>query len=160
MPVTSLGFARLFASQDVTVDFDMTFLAQFVLFTMFIIVFKPLLFDPLLRVFEERERRTEGAKKEAREMDERAGELLTKYEAELEKVRRTAGVERERLRAETAKLEAQIMAEARAETAKILDAGKARIAAEVTELRRELERSRPELAADIASRVLGREVRS
>ncbi len=160
MPVTSLGFARLFASQDVTVDFDMTFLAQFVLFTMFIIVFKPLLFDPLLRVFEERERRTEGAKKEAREMDERAGELLTKYEAELEKVRRTAGVERERLRAETAKLEAQIMAEARAETAKILDAGKARIAAEVAELRRELERSRPDLAADIASRVLGREVRS
>lgn len=158
MPVTSLGFARLFASADVSVDFDLTFLAQFLLFTMFIIVFKPLLFDPLLRVFEERERRTEGAKKEARVMDERAGELLGKYEVELEKVRRTAGLERERLRAETARIEAQIMAEARAETAKILAAGKARIEAEVAELRRELEKKRPELAASIASRVLGREV--
>lgn len=139
-------------------DFDLTFLAQFVLFTAFITVLKPLLFDPLLKVFEERERRTEGAKHEARKMDERAGELLTKYEAELEKVRREAGVERERLRVETAKLEAQIMAEARAETAKILDAGKARIAAEVEQLRKELQRTQPELAAQIASRMLGREV--
>ena len=139
-------------------DFDLTFLAQFVLFTAFIVVMKPLLFDPLLKVFEERERRTAGAKDEARKMDERAGELLTKYEAELDKVRREAGAERERLRQEAAKLEAQIMAEARAETAKILDAGKARIAAEVTQLRKELVASQPELAAQIASRMLGREV--
>ena len=132
--------------------------ALFVLFAAFVSLLKPLLFDPLLRVFEERERRTEGAKKEAREMDERAGELLQRYEGELDKVRREAGLERERLRAETAKLEAQIMAEARAETARILEAGKARIAGEVAELRRELDGMKPELAAQIASRVLGREV--
>jgi F-type H+-transporting ATPase subunit b len=147
----------LFASA-ISVDFDLTFLAQFVLFAAFVTLLKPLLFDPLLRVFEERERRTEGAKKEARDMDARAGELLQRYEAELDKVRREAGLERERLRSEAAKLEAQIMAEARAESARVLEAGKARIAGEVQELRKELERVKPELAAQIASRVLGREV--
>ncbi len=155
--MTSHALPHLFAAA-ISVDFDLTFLAQLLLFTTFIIILKPLLFDPLLRVFEERERRTEGAREKARAMDAKAGELLTRYEAELDKVRREAGLERERRRAETMRAEAQIMAEARAETARIIEAGKARIADDVAQLRKELEQSRPELAAQIASRILGREV--
>src|SRR6185436_14755687 len=119
MTVPHIAFAKLFAEGGVNVDFDLTFLAQFLLFSMFIVVIKPLLFDPLLKVFEERERRTEGAKKQARAMDEKAGELLQRYEAALDAVRREASQERERLRAEAQKMEAQIMAEARAETGRI-----------------------------------------
>ena len=149
----------LFASgADVSVDFDLTFVAQLLLFATFVQLMRPLLFEPLLRVFEERERRTEGAKRAAREMDEKAGDLYTRYEAELEHVRHAASVERERLRAETTKLEAQIMAEARADAARILEAGRGKIAAEVVEMRKELERRKPALAAEIASKVLGREV--
>ena len=85
------------------------------------------------------------------ERDAKAGRLLTRYEAEFDKIRREAGLERDRLREETTRLEARIMAEARAETARILEAGKARIAGEVAALRKELERSKPELAAQIAS---------
>jgi F-type H+-transporting ATPase subunit b len=155
--VNHLASFNLFAAA-ISVDFDLTFLAQFLLFATFIVVLRPLLFDPLLRVFEERERRTEGAKLEAREMDAKAGDLLTRYEAELEKVRREANVEREKLRNETKVLEAQIMAEARAESARILEMGKARTTAEVDQLREELRDVQPALAADIASRVLGREV--
>lgn len=151
--------APLFASGGVSVDFDLTFLAQFVLFTMFVIVIKPLLFDPLLRVFEEREKRTEGAKRKARTMDEKAGELSLRYQSELERVRREANVERDRMRGETARLEAQIMAEARAETARIVEEGKALIANEAALLRKELKAAQPALAAEIASRVLGREVK-
>lgn len=150
----------LFASGAIAVDIDLTFVAQIVLFSTFIVILKPLLFDPLLRVFEERERRTEGAKLEAREMDEKAGELLLRYEAEIDKIRREAGVEREKLRAETAKIEARIMAEARAETGRILEEGKARIAADVARLREELAAAQPALASEIASSMVGREVRS
>jgi len=154
----ALSYIRLFAAGDINVDFDLSFLAQCVLFTFFVVLLKPLLFDPLMKVFEEREKRTEGAKADAREMDKQAAELLTQYEAEIEKIRREAGREREELRAETAKLEAKIMAEARAESAKILEAGKAKIAAEMEILRAELARQTPALAAEIASKVLGREV--
>ncbi|HVY46851.1 MAG TPA: ATP synthase F0 subunit B [Minicystis sp.] len=149
--------AALFAS-PITLDADLSFLAQFALFTLFVTLLKPLLFDPLLRLFEERERRTEGAKKEARAMDAEAGELLQRYEAELERVRREAAVDRDRLRAEAARLEAQIMADARAETARILETGKERIGREVSALRAELEAMQPELAAQIASKLLDREV--
>ncbi|MFO0588909.1 MAG: H(+)-transporting ATPase [Polyangiaceae bacterium] len=154
----ALSIIRLFASGDINVDFDLSFLAQIVLFTFFVVLLKPLLFDPLMKVFEEREKRTEGAKADAREMDKQAADLLTRYEAEIEKIRREAGREREELRAETAKLEAKIMAEARDESAKILEAGKARIAAEMGTLRAELQKQTPALAAEIASKVLGREV--
>jgi len=156
----ALAPLRLFAAGDINVDFDLTFLAQLALFAFFIVLLKPLLFDPLLKVFEERDRCTEGAKAEAREMDKRAAELHTEYEAELEKIRRAASREREDLRAETARLEAKIMAEARQEAAKILEAGKARIAAEMDELRRELDQQAPALAIEIASKVIGREVKS
>jgi F-type H+-transporting ATPase subunit b len=155
----TLNLPPLLASGAIAVDFDLSFLAQLVLFTTFIVVLKPLLFDPLLRVFEERERRTEGVKAEAREMDEKAGAQITRYETELDEIRQKAGVERERLRHEQASLETQVLAEARAETARFLDEGKARIAAEVAHMRKELEAGQPALAAEIAGRVLGREVR-
>jgi F-type H+-transporting ATPase subunit b len=145
---------HLFASA-IQLELSVAFLAQFVLFGIFVSFLKPLLFDPLLRVFEERERRTIVAKADAAKMDAKAGELLQRYEAELGRLRREAGTERDRLRAETAKLEAKIMAEARAETAAILETGKARVAAEVAELRKEIEAQKPEIAARIAARVLG-----
>jgi F-type H+-transporting ATPase subunit b len=159
MNVSPIIPANLFAVGGVNVDFDLTFLAQFLLFTLFIIVIKPLLFDPMLKVFEEREKRTEGAKQKARVMDEQAGQILSRYEAELDKVRREANAERDRLRAETARIEAQIMAQARAETAKIIEEGKARIASEMAALRQELEATRPALASEIATRIMGREVK-
>lgn len=159
MLVKPLAFAQLFASADVVVDFDPTFLVQLVLFAAFFLVLKPLLFEPLLRVFEEREKRTEGAKKEAREMDLKAGDIGARYEAELEKVRRAAGLEREKVLQEVARLEAQIMAEARAETTRILEEGKKKIEAEIATLRSDVDKQIPELAGQIASRVLGREVR-
>ena len=111
-----------------------------------------------LLAFEERERRTEGAKLLARKMDERAGELLRRYETELEAVRRTATEEREKLRAEGQKLEAQILAEARADAAKLVERGKANLEVERQKLRVELTTQASQIATDIASRVLGREV--
>jgi F-type H+-transporting ATPase subunit b len=91
-------------------------------------------------------------------MDERAGELLRRYEAELEKVRRAAGEERERLRGEGQRLEATIVEEARAEIAKTIEDGKATITRESATIRAELRVRSQQLARSIASRVLGREV--
>ncbi len=146
------------SGSDVNVDFDLSFVAQIALFGLFIVILKPLIFDPLLKLFEEREKLTDGARAQARTMDERAGELLTKFESELEKVRQDAARDRERLRAETARLEAQMLEQAKADAARILSEGREKIASEVGALRRELDASRPALAQQIASKVLGREV--
>ena len=74
--ITSSPGPRLFASGDIVVDFDLSFVAQVLLFTFFVVLLKPLLFDPLMKVFEEREKRIEGAKAEARDMDKQAADLL------------------------------------------------------------------------------------
>jgi F-type H+-transporting ATPase subunit b len=150
----------LASGADVNVDFDLSFVAQIALFGLFILILKPILFDPLLKLFEEREKLTDGARADARAMDERAGELVAKFESELEKVRQDAARDRERLRAETAKLEHQMMEAAKADAARILDEGRAQIAGEIEALRKELHASRPALARQIASTLIGREVSS
>jgi F-type H+-transporting ATPase subunit b len=151
----------LFASgADVNVDFDFSFLVQLVLFAAFVVFLKPIVFDPMLRLFEERERRTEGVRKRARQMDEKAHLFFQKYEAAMEEVRRQASLDRERLRAETAKLEARILEDAKKESQRILDEGRKTITEEVSRLRTEIEAARPALASQIASKLLGREVRS
>ncbi len=166
-PMTSLLFfdhtkAALLAADSsaggVNLDFDMTFVVQMVAFAILVMILKPLLFEPLLKLFEERERRTEGAKVLARRMDERAGELLRRYETELDVVRRTAAEERDKLRAEAQHLEAQILAEARADTAKLIAEGKRKLETERVATRAELSARVNDVARAIASRVLGREV--
>jgi len=150
----------LAAGSDVNVDLDLSFVAQIALFGLFIVVLKPLLFDPLMKLFEAREKLTDGARADARRMDERAAELVSRFEAEIEKVRRDATVERDRLRAETAKLEARMLEDAKADAGRILAAGRTQIAAEVEALRKDLDAARPALAQQIASKMLSREVGS
>ncbi len=141
----------------IDLDFNNVVVFQIVIFVFLIAVLKPLLFDPMLKVFALREERTEGARNTARELEEQAGELLTRYEAELTRVNHAAAQERDRLRTETTKLEAQILAEARDAAAKIVDEGRRRIEGEVNAIRFELGKQSERLAADIATRVLGRE---
>ena len=110
----------------------------------------------MLRVFALREERTDGAKAQARELDERAGELYLRYQRELERVNRMAAEERDRMRAETSKLEAQILGEARIATARAIEEGRRQIAAETSRIQFEIGKESERLAHDIAERVLGR----
>lgn len=153
---TSAGSSA--SSGAVNLDFDLSFLAQMAAFAVFVGLMKPLLFDPMMKLFEEREKRTDGARAAARSADDQAADIVQTYEAALEKVRRAASEEREKLRAEGAKLEAEILEEARAEVAGIVESGKARIAAEASTVRAELFARADEIARDVASRVAGREV--
>ncbi len=145
---------------SVSIDLDKTVLLQMVIFAVLIVVLKPLLFDPVLKVFALREERTEGARQTARDLQTRAGELLTRYEQELDRVNRFAAAERDKARAETTKLENEILDEARKVAQRVEADGRQRIEQEVVALRSELERNSQQMAREIASKVLGREVAS
>lgn len=140
----------------VNVDFDRAVVVQFLAFILLFILIKPLLLDPFLKLMEEREKRTEGAKTEARKMDERAGEIFQRYEAELKKVRKVASEEREKLRADGKKLEASVLDDARQQAARITREGKDAIAAEADKVRKDLAGSTTAIATEIVGRVLGR----
>jgi F-type H+-transporting ATPase subunit b len=141
-----------------TVDFDVTVLFQATLFVALMFVLRPLLFDPLLRLFEEREKRTDGVRSEARALEEQAAGLLAKYQREHERITRIIGDERDRMRSETTQLESQILREARDRATCVVDEGRARLGREVAGLRAEFGRRSAGLARELASAVLGREV--
>ena len=149
---------RLFAAGGVVMDVDRTMFVQAGIFVMLIVVLSPLLFKPLLRLLEERERRTEGARQEARAMQDKAENLLLRYQTKLEEVRRTASHERERLRNETLQLESRIVGEARTATAAFVQQGRAQIERETAKIRQEMAAHSQAIAREIGSKVLGREV--
>ena len=143
----------------VNVDFDATLLVQMVVFTLLVIALKPILFDPMLKLFAEREKRIEGAKLDARKTDEASAQALAKYENAMAKARAAAGLEREKLRAEGQKSENDILTGVRASTAKTLEEGRKVTSGDLTRVRGELGPQVKILAADLATRALGREVR-
>ncbi len=152
---SSLDGAIKAMAGGVPLDIDRTVLLQIIVFTVLIVVLKPLLFDPMLKVFALREERTEGARATARELQEKAGELLQRYEKELERVQQVATEEREKLRAETSKLEAQILNEGREATTRIVEDGRRKIEAEVNSIRVQVGAESERVAQLIVERVVG-----
>jgi F-type H+-transporting ATPase subunit b len=149
------------AAPESPIDVDATpslFLIQLGLFVVLTLVLKPVLFDPMLKLFEEREKRIDGAKVQARHIDEKSATALTEYESAMAKARAAANAERDKLRAEGAKAEAEILAKVRATAAQTIDAGKKRTQEEAGRVRATLRADAAALARDLASKVLGREV--
>jgi F-type H+-transporting ATPase subunit b len=148
----------LFASGGINLDVDATTFVHMVLFAGFVIFMKPLLFDPLLRVFEERERRTAGAIDKAREMDEQAIGLKREADGQLDATRREASTDRDTVRAKLGKLQAEMTESTREAVGDTLATGMGKVDGEVSAIRRDLDAQRATLASEIASRVLGRPV--
>ena len=156
----SLRASAAFASrgQAITVDLDGTVLVQVALFLVALLILKPVLFDPMLKLFEERERRILGAKVQARKLDEGAVGALTKYESEMQRARAAGNAERDKLRAEGVKVENELLAKVRTSTSDTLEAGRKRLAEEIVTARATLKADAGTLARELATRVLGRQV--
>jgi F-type H+-transporting ATPase subunit b len=153
-----LLLAGVAAPQAISVDFDATFVVQVVLFVGLMLFLKPYLFDPMLKLFEERERRIDGARLQARKIDEKSGEALAEYESAMAKARASANAEREKIRADAVRHEQEILTGVRAATAKTIEDGKRSATAEAERARAALKSESPALARELAGRVLGREV--
>jgi len=144
----------------VTVDLDASLLVQVGLFVFLLIVLKPLLFDPMLKLFAEREERIDKVRRKAVKVDKESADALARYEAQMAKAREAANAERDVLRGEGTKKEAETMARVRAQTATTIEQGRVGIGEEAKAARTKLAAESGALAAAIASRVLGREVSS
>lgn len=150
--------SRLSEGGGVNVDLDASLVVQIGLFVILLVFLKPLLFEPMLKLFEEREKRIEGTRRQASKEDERSAKALAKYEVILGKAREAGSAERDALRAEGLRKEAETMARVRAVTAATIEQGRASLASEAKSARTALESEAAVLGRTIAGRVLGREV--
>lgn len=160
MPSASLdGVVLAAAPQAINVDFDLTFLLQLGLFVLLTLVLKPLLFDPILKLFEARERLIEGVKSQARHVDEKSAGALTEYEKGMANARATGNAEREKVRSEGVQREQEILGAVREATNRAVDQGKRQMHAEAERTRAALQVEVSAIARDLAARALGREVK-
>jgi F-type H+-transporting ATPase subunit b len=154
------GMLLAAAPQAINVDFDLTFVVQIVLFAALTFVLKPLLFDPMLKVFEARERLIDGVKSQARHIDEKSAGALAEYEKKMNEARAIGNAEREKVRSEGVRREQEILGVVREATTRTLEDGKRAMAAEAERVRSALHVEVTGIAQELAARVLGREVKS
>ncbi|HEY1958034.1 MAG TPA: ATP synthase F0 subunit B [Polyangiaceae bacterium] len=158
MVATFLVTSSQAAEGGVNLDFDATLFVQVGFILVLWLVLKPVLFDPMLRLYEEREKRIEGAIKKARKIDERSAEAMTEYDETMAKARAEGEAEREKLRAESVRTENELLTKVRGETQVRVDAARAETEKELEATRAALAPHTQTIARDLAKRVLGREV--
>ena len=142
------------------IDVDATLFVLLGLFLLLYVFLRGALFRPVLRLFEEREKRIEGVKVEAREMQEKATAALAQYETFLREARTQGVLEKEALRQEGHRLAREIVDAVRKETAAELAKGKAALHAELATAQAAIDRETAALAQQAATRLLGRPVRA
>lgn len=145
-------------SEGSIIDIDGTIFVQFGIFALAFLFFRPLIFRPMVSLFEAREQAIQGAKLEAQRLQDEAAAESEEFEEEMRRVRLQAGEERDRLRAEGKRLERTVLDKVRSETNKQLADADAQLKTEARRLREDIQRQVPLLGRQIASKLLQREL--
>jgi len=127
-------------------------------FLILVVVLHGLLWDPLMRVLDERARRVQEDLNSARLERQRAEELRQRYENALAQAHTEAEDIKFRKLKEAAAEGEKIIAKAREDARRLLDDTKKQVEAEFVEARRRLQREAAQLAVSIARKILEREV--
>lgn len=146
------------AAEGALIDIDSTLFIQAVLFAVMGFIASKLLFRPYLRMREERAAGIEGARDDAERMQAEAAARLTEYEEKLAAARSRAQVEQRKIRSEAADHEREVTDKARAEANKAITSAREKVDSEVEAARNELMPRADELARDMVSKLLEREV--
>jgi len=125
-----------------------------VIVLLFYLIMRSLFFGPLLQVMDEREARTRGAVAAADAAKTAAAEKIKKYEEALRNARATIYAEQDAARRKLLDERAAQVKAARAQATEEVLRAKARIAAEFSAARGDVEAASSQLAAEIARRVL------
>jgi len=117
-------------------------------------ILKSLFFKPLLAVMAEREKRTLGAQRAAEAAQVAAAEKVKQYQEALKQARAKVYAEQEAARKKLLDERAALLKASRNLAASEVSAAKEKVAQELAAAKRELEVGVPQLAAEIAKRVL------
>ncbi len=140
------------------IELNVSFFIQAVNFLILLFVLNLVLYRPILRVLEERRKKTAGARDQVESVEEQGAELMASYEADL-------AVARSEARGRYQEHRAKAVAEAEAIVAQAKEKAEAELARHAAELDRrrqaliqELAASEAALAQEIANKALGRAV--
>lgn len=140
------------------IDIDATVFIQFGIFLVMAAVLWATVFKPYLGIQAERERRIDGARRDARTMADRAQAMTADYEAQLLRAKKRGADERLRLRDEGRAHEQQVLSKAREIGQKALEEAQRKAETQRQAAREKLTAESQVIGRRIAARILGREV--
>jgi F-type H+-transporting ATPase subunit b len=137
---------------------DFTAVYQIVLFLVLWAILDRVLFRPYLRLLDERERRTGGARTEIADLQTKAERLRAQYQEKISVAEAEARAAREAILTDAREQRDAIVGSARQEAARILEMVRAEIAKQMQTERQLAASEASAVARDMARKVLGRDV--
>lgn len=148
------GFSRVGAWLAADVYLDFSAIISGVIFLLFWISMKFLVFDPYVKIVREREARIEGERDTAASMEIRADEALRNYEKRLKEAQAEASELRAELRDGAERRRAALVSEARDEGRRSLEERRAELKRELEVAERSVETTANALSKVIVDRIL------
>ncbi|OPL15948.1 MAG: hypothetical protein AVO39_06705 [delta proteobacterium MLS_D] len=140
------------------IEVDKTLLIQVVNFLVLMFVLNIILYKPIMKIMDSRQKRIDDANEEVRELDETVQGKVADYEEHLRRARAEAMEQREAIKNEGTEKATEIIGQARAEVGEMIQGFKTKVAAEKEEARQVLHRQTRHIALEISEKVLGRSV--
>lgn len=140
------------------ISLDISIVYQVILFVVLWLILSKVLFQPYLKLLDERERRTSGAQHDSTELEREGARLRAQYEEKIAQAQSVAAVEREGILQVAREEREKILGQARQEAEQTLARRRQEIATALESERRLAAAEAATLAVDIASKVLGRKI--
>lgn len=140
------------------ISLDISIVYQVILFVVLWLILSKVLFQPYLKLLDERERRTSGAQHDSTELEREGARLRAQYEEKIAQAQSVAAAEREGILQVAREEREKILGQARQEAEQTLARRRQEIATALESERRLAAAEAATLAVDIASKVLGRKV--
>lgn len=138
------------------IEVNWTILLQFFNFVLLMWLLNTLLFRPLRAILAQRKETVDGGHARARELKEQIEEKMARYQEQLQQAKLQGNAEKAALRSAAAREEAEILTAAHATATSHLQSIKGRVRAEADAARGALQAETEALAAQVATKVLGR----
>ena len=140
------------------VELNYTVWIQMANFLLLILILNFLLYKPVLKIIEKRNKQIEESKEEVRSLDETIDRKSAEYEEKIRQARAEAAVQRNGIKEEGTEQGKEILGKVRDEISKTMEGFKAAMQKEADEARETLRDQTRTIAGDISEKVLGRGV--
>jgi F-type H+-transporting ATPase subunit b len=138
------------------ISLDYSVILQILFFLLFWFLMDRIIFRPFLRLLDERERRTEGAKAETAALIEDAERLRAEYESGMAKAQEEAAAVKEAILVDARRSREQLLTQAREEAGKMMERSRGEIRIELQKAREVVLREAEAIARQMTEKILGR----
>jgi F-type H+-transporting ATPase subunit b len=136
------------------ISIDSSILWAILIFLTVVVALNFLLFQPLLRVQEERQSRTSGLVERSRKQLDHYLDLFNRYQASIKNGRMEGYKRQEELRSEAMRMRAEALEQARKKSGQLIAESRDSIQNQVIDAKAQLERDADEIARGIAASIL------